>query len=114
MSAPPRRGSTPWRPTSSCFASSEVWPVIREYERTTTAILNGYVHPRVAGYLIVAGAALGERGVPARPMLTKSNGGIMNVAAGKHALRQHAALRHGLRRHGRGLLGARLRGSATF
>ena len=33
------------------FASAAIWPVIREYERTTTAILNGYVHPRVAGYL---------------------------------------------------------------
>jgi len=65
------------------FASSAVWPVIREYERTTTAILNGYVHPRVAGYLASLEAALASRGVPAAPMLTKSNGGIMNVEAGK-------------------------------
>lgn len=65
------------------FASSEVWPVIREYERTTTAILNGYVHPRVARYLASLEAALASRGVPAAPMLTKSNGGIMNVEAGK-------------------------------
>jgi N-methylhydantoinase A len=67
------------------FTSSEVWPVIREYERTTTAILNGYVHPRVAGYLGSLEAALRRRGVPARAMITKSNGGIMNVAAGKRA-----------------------------
>ncbi len=39
------------------FTSAEVWPVIREYERTTTAILNAYVHPRIAGYL----TALEER-----------------------------------------------------
>ncbi len=32
--------------------------MIREYERTTTAILNGYVHPRVAGYLTALEAAL--------------------------------------------------------
>jgi len=67
------------------FTSSEVWPVIREYERTTTAILNGYVHPRVAGYLGSLEAALKARGVPAQPMLTKSNGGVMNVDAGKTA-----------------------------
>lgn len=67
------------------FGSSEVWPVIREYERTTTAILNGYVHPRVAGYLTALEAALASRGVPAAPMLTKSNGGIMNAQAGKRA-----------------------------
>lgn len=67
------------------FTSSEVWPVIREYERTTTAILNGYVHPRVAGYLGALERRLAEAGVPAAPMLTKSNGGIMSAAAGKSA-----------------------------
>jgi len=67
------------------FASTEVWPVIREYERTTTVILNGYVHPRVAHYLGSLEAALAERGVPAPPMVTKSNGGIMHVALGKTA-----------------------------
>jgi N-methylhydantoinase A len=67
------------------FTTSEVWPVIREYERTTTAILNGYVHPRVAGYLTALEDALASRGVPAAPMLTKSNGGIMNAPTGKRA-----------------------------
>jgi N-methylhydantoinase A len=67
------------------FTSSEVWPVIREYERSTTAILNGYVHPRVAGYLGALEAALASRGVPAGPMLTKSNGGLMNAQTGKRA-----------------------------
>ena len=33
------------------FRSSEVWPIIREYERTTTALINGYVHPKVRDYL---------------------------------------------------------------
>jgi N-methylhydantoinase A len=67
------------------FTSSEVWPVIREYERSTTAILNGYVHPRVAGYLGALETALASRGVPAGAMLTKSNGGVMNAETGKRA-----------------------------
>jgi len=67
------------------FTSAEVWPVIREYERSSTAILNGYVHPRVSGYLTALEERLKQRGVPARPMLTKSNGGLMNAAEGKHA-----------------------------
>uniref|UniRef100_UPI0035AD98F6 hydantoinase/oxoprolinase family protein n=1 Tax=Paenirhodobacter enshiensis TaxID=1105367 RepID=UPI0035AD98F6 len=67
------------------FTGAEVWPVIREYERTTTAILNGYVHPRVSGYLGALEATLAGKGVPARPMLTKSNGGLMNAAEGKRA-----------------------------
>ena len=65
------------------FASSEVWPVIREYERTSTAILNGYVHPRVSGYLEALEARLSAQGVPARAMLTKSNGGVMSAGEGR-------------------------------
>ncbi|GHG96134.1 hydantoinase/oxoprolinase family protein [Pseudodonghicola xiamenensis] len=65
------------------FTSAEVWPVIREYERTSTAILNGYVHPRVSGYLEALEARLAGQGVPARAMLTKSNGGLMNAAEGR-------------------------------
>ncbi|MEI9432117.1 hydantoinase/oxoprolinase family protein [Mesorhizobium sp. Cs1299R1N3] len=67
------------------FTSAEVWPVIREYERSSIAILNGYVHPRVSGYLTALEERLKSRGVPARPMLTKSNGGLMNAAEGKQA-----------------------------
>jgi len=67
------------------FTSAEVWPVIREYERTTTAILNAYVHPRIAGYLTALEQRLVDRGVPARALLTKSNGGVMNAAEGKRA-----------------------------
>lgn len=70
-------------PELFCFTSAEVWPVIREYERTSTAILNGYVHPRVSGYLEALEARLAGRGVPARAMLTKSNGGLMNAAEGR-------------------------------
>jgi len=65
------------------FTSAEVWPVIREYERTSTAILNGYVHPRVSGYLEALEGRLAQRGVPARAMLTKSNGGLMTADAGR-------------------------------
>lgn len=65
------------------FTSSEVWPVIREYERSSTAILNGYVHPRVSGYLEALEARLAAQGVPARAMLTKSNGGVMTAGEGR-------------------------------
>jgi len=65
------------------FTSGEVWPVIREYERTSTAILNGYVHPRVAGYLGALEERLTLRDVPARALLTKSNGGVMTASEGR-------------------------------
>jgi N-methylhydantoinase A len=67
------------------FCGAAIWPVIREYERTTTAILNGYVHPRVDRYLASLEAALAARGVAATPMITKSNGGIMRAALGRRA-----------------------------
>jgi N-methylhydantoinase A len=67
------------------FSAAEIWPVIREYERTTTAILNGYVHPRVDRYLASLEAALSARGVAAAPMITKSNGGVMRAALGRRA-----------------------------
>lgn len=70
-------------PDLFAFTSSGVWPVIREYERFTTAILNGYVHPRVSGYLGALEQALVDRNVPAKPLLTKSNGGLMNADEGK-------------------------------
>jgi N-methylhydantoinase A len=65
------------------FTSSEVWPVIREYERSSTAILNGYVHPRVSGYLEALEARLTAHGVPAPALLTKSNGGVMSARDGR-------------------------------
>ena len=70
-------------PEMFVFAGAEVWPVVREYERTCTAILNAYVHPRVAGYLGALEQRLAERGIPARAMITKSNGGIMSASLGK-------------------------------
>jgi len=63
--------------------SSEVWPIIREYERTVTAVVSGYVQPRVAYYLASLQKALKDAGVPASPLVTKSNGGVMSAELGK-------------------------------
>ena len=67
------------------FCAAEIWPVIREYERTTTGILNGYVYPRIDAYLDSLENALRRRGVHVAPMITKSNGGLMNAALGRTA-----------------------------
>src|SRR5690606_37324891 len=63
--------------------SSEVWPIIREYERTITAAISGYVQPRVAHYLGSLQAALKTAGVTPEPRITKSNGGVMTAEQGK-------------------------------
>jgi N-methylhydantoinase A len=63
--------------------SHEVWPIIREYERTVTATIGGYVQPRVSNYLTQLQAALAESGVAADLKVTKSNGGVMSAEHGK-------------------------------
>ncbi|WP_108258288.1 hydantoinase/oxoprolinase family protein [Mangrovicoccus ximenensis] len=65
------------------FLSSKTWPIIREYERTITAVIGGYVQPRVAHYLTQLQAALKGAGVTPEPRLTKSNGGLMTAEEGK-------------------------------
>ncbi len=60
-----------------------VWPIIREYERSVTACISGYVQTRVARYLDGFEATLAGLGVPALPRITKSNGGVMGLAQAK-------------------------------
>lgn len=72
-------------PDMTVILSSEVWPVIREYERTVTATVAGYVQSRVAGYIGTLQKKLKETGVGCEPMITKSNGGVMRAELGKTA-----------------------------
>ena len=61
--------------------SYEVLPEIKEYERTSTTVINAYVMPIVASYLRSLRAGLDAAGIPARLMLMQSNGGIASDAA---------------------------------
>jgi len=75
-------------PDLPVFCSAEVWSIIREYERTNTAVIHGYVQPKVSHYLGSLQAALVEAGVPAEALVTKSNGGVMSAERGKTACAQ--------------------------
>ncbi len=63
--------------------SSDVWPIIREFERTQTAVIGAYVQPHVARYLEALEVALKNAGVTAGLKVTKSNGGVMSAENGK-------------------------------
>lgn len=63
--------------------SNEIWPIIREYERTITAVINAYVQPQVTRYLSAFEAALAQMGVTCPLRITKSNGGVMGLAQAK-------------------------------
>lgn len=66
-------------PTPHVAASSEVLPEIREFERFSTATLNGYLQPEVAGYVARLEAALKAGGFGGEFMIVQSNGGVMSV-----------------------------------
>jgi N-methylhydantoinase A len=63
--------------------SAETWPIIREYERTITAVISGFVQPRVAHYLDRFERVLREQGVSCPLHITKSNGGVMGIDQAK-------------------------------
>ena len=75
-------------PDLPVVCSTDVWSIIREYERTVTAVIHAYVRPRVSRYLTSLQEALREAGVPAEPLITKSNGGVMSAETGKTACAQ--------------------------
>ena len=63
--------------------SSSVLPVIREYPRLSTTVIDAYVGPTVERYLLRLGERLNEKGVatPQR-FLMQSNGGLMRLSIG--------------------------------
>ncbi len=61
--------------------SYEVLPEIKEYERTSTTVMNAYVMPVVATYLRALRKGLDEAGIDARLLLMQSSGGLTTDAA---------------------------------
>jgi N-methylhydantoinase A len=61
--------------------SAEVLPEIKEYERSSTTVINAYVMPIVTTYLKTMRQRLDAAGIPARLLLMQSNGGLMTDKA---------------------------------
>src|SRR6185369_11795932 len=59
--------------------SSEVMPTMGEYERGSTAVVNAYIAPKVAGYLQALDRQLRQLGLPHALLLLQSNGGAVSV-----------------------------------
>ncbi len=68
-------------PALPCSVSCEVLPEIKEYERTSTTVVNAYVTPIVSSYLRALRKGLDQAGVPARLLLMQSNGGLTTDGA---------------------------------
>ena len=63
--------------------SYEVLPEIREYERTSTTVINTYVMPVVARYLRSLRHDLDRLGIEAQVLLMQSNGGLTTAEAAR-------------------------------
>jgi N-methylhydantoinase A len=63
-------------PELSVSLSSEVLPEIKEYERTSTTVMNAYVMPIVGRYLASLRENLDRIGIGAPLLLMQSNGGL--------------------------------------
>jgi len=61
--------------------SHEVSPTFREYERTSTTVVNAYVMTAIRAYLRGLGVALGERGYRGRLFVMQSSGGVATAEA---------------------------------
>ena len=61
--------------------SSDILPEIREYERTSTTVINACLGPVMAGYFDSLGRHLKKIGVTAPVRIMKSDGGAMSIEA---------------------------------
>jgi N-methylhydantoinase A len=69
--------------------SSEILSEIREYERTSTAVVNAYIGPVVQRYIRSLESNLAEAGISAPLQIMQSSGGLMSADA---AIRKPAYL----------------------
>ena len=74
------RSSASEAPQLSVSLSSRVLPEIKEYERTSTTVINAYIRPVVEGYLQALESHLQELRIQAPLLIMQSNGGLMPAA----------------------------------
>jgi N-methylhydantoinase A len=71
-------------PNGNIACSSQVLPEIREFERTSTTVLNAYLQPVVGGYLNRLEEALAAQDFGGKFHIVQSNGGVMSTATAVH------------------------------
>ena len=67
-------------PNDYVLISSDVLPVVREFERTSATAVSGYVQPLISRYLTRLGERLNEGGYKKDFLVVQSNGGVMTAA----------------------------------
>lgn len=72
-------------PSMDICLSSALWPQMREYERAIVAVVNLYIQSNVKRYFATLQERLAAEGLPAAPLITQSNGGIMDIGTASEA-----------------------------
>ena len=67
-------------PDVSIILSSRVAPIMGEYERSSTAVVNAFIAPRTTSYLAALEETLRDLGYKGPLLLVQSNGGMATVA----------------------------------
>ena len=67
------------RPSLYVSVSCEILPEIKEYERTSTTVVNAYIQPTVDRYLADLAAGFAARGADCPLLIMQSSGGLMTV-----------------------------------
>jgi N-methylhydantoinase A len=70
-------------PNDHVACSSQILPEIREFERTSTTALNGYLQPVVGSYLAKLEGALAGSSFAGAFHIVQSNGGVMSTATAR-------------------------------
>ncbi|MBE0467173.1 MAG: hydantoinase/oxoprolinase family protein, partial [Candidatus Desulforudis sp.] len=71
-------------PQLSVTASSEILPEFREYERTSTTVINALVRPLMDRYIKRLERDLQSTGVNGEPFIMQSNGGVITAAQARN------------------------------
>ncbi|AFK21026.1 hydantoinase/oxoprolinase family protein (plasmid) [Haloferax mediterranei ATCC 33500] len=73
------------RPEVSVSVSSDISGEYREYERTSTAVLDGYIKPIFENYVDTLDSNLGQSGFDGSFFITRSGGGTLTAESAKTA-----------------------------
>ncbi|PWC14402.1 hydantoinase [Brenneria roseae subsp. americana] len=70
-------------PAIPVLSAAQLWPEIREYERTLVAGLNAYIQPLMQCYFSRLADLLQQEAIAAELLITASNGGVLPLAAAR-------------------------------
>ena len=71
-------------PSAFVTTSASLFPQFREYERFTTAAINGFIGPKIRSYINSLTKRLADAGISAELRIMRSNGGVVTGEVSSH------------------------------